>query len=76
MVQLPSLNLHFPQPREKVNAILTWRCEFSGSVLISERGIYAASPFKAIGTLKRAKSPRSVGKIGHFQFSKALAKFG
>jgi hypothetical protein len=30
--------------------------EIYGSVLISERGIYAASPFKAIGALKRAKA--------------------
>jgi hypothetical protein len=29
---------------------------FSGSILISERGIYAASPFKAIGALKRAEA--------------------
>jgi hypothetical protein len=37
----------------------------AGSVLISERGIYAASPFKAIRALKRAKAraPQQMGTL-------------
>jgi hypothetical protein len=37
----------------------------ASSVLISERGIYAASPFKAIRALKRAKAraPQQMGTL-------------
>jgi hypothetical protein len=38
-----------------------------GSVLISERGIYAASPFKAIRALKRAKA-RAPPQMGTLPF--------
>src|ERR1019366_9318759 len=47
---------------------------FRGSVLISERGIYAASSFKAIGALKRAKA-RAPKQIGTLLFSPSAFRF-
>jgi hypothetical protein len=45
-----------------------WKMNLAGSVLISERGIYAASPFKAIRALKWAEARAPVKSEHEFRF--------